>query len=45
MAYIADCVTISIRDYGSWQSQQTRTDRGGLGLVRMEALMDTVHVE
>jgi anti-sigma regulatory factor (Ser/Thr protein kinase) len=40
-----DCVTISIRDYGSWQSQQARKNQGGLGLALMEDLMDTVQVE
>jgi hypothetical protein len=45
MAYIADCVTISIRDYGSWQSQQTRTDRVDSASCSWKALMDTVHVE
>jgi len=39
------CVTISIRDYGTWQSEQTRKEQGGLGLVLIEAVMDTVHVK
>lgn len=37
-------VTISIHDYGTWQSEQTRKEQGGLGLALMETLMDTVHV-
>lgn len=41
---IDGCVTISIRDYGTWQSQVARNE-GGLGLVMIEALMDTVEVE
>jgi anti-sigma regulatory factor (Ser/Thr protein kinase) len=39
-----DCFTISIHDYGTWQSEQARKEQGGLGLVLMEALMDTVQV-
>jgi anti-sigma regulatory factor (Ser/Thr protein kinase) len=39
-----DCFTISIHDYGAWQSEQARKEQGGLGLVLMEALMDTVQV-
>jgi anti-sigma regulatory factor (Ser/Thr protein kinase) len=39
------CVTISIRDYGTWQSEATRKEDGGLGLVVIEALMDAVQVE
>jgi anti-sigma regulatory factor (Ser/Thr protein kinase) len=38
-------VTISIRDYGTWQSEQARKEQGGLGLMLMEALMDVVQVE
>jgi anti-sigma regulatory factor (Ser/Thr protein kinase) len=38
------CVTISIRDYGTWQRKAVRKE-GGLGLVMIEALMDTVQVE
>ena len=38
------CVTISIRDYGTWTSEAARKE-GGLGLVIIEALMDTVEVE
>jgi anti-sigma regulatory factor (Ser/Thr protein kinase) len=38
-------VTISIRDSGTWNSDQTRKEDGGLGLVIMEALMDGVQVE
>jgi anti-sigma regulatory factor (Ser/Thr protein kinase) len=38
-------VTISIRDYGTWQSEQARKEQGGLGLMLMEALMDAVQVE
>jgi anti-sigma regulatory factor (Ser/Thr protein kinase) len=39
------CVTISIRDYGTWQSEATRKEDGGLGLMVIEALMDAVQVE
>ena len=39
------CVTISIRDYGTWQSEATRKEDGGLGLAMIEALMDEVRVE
>jgi anti-sigma regulatory factor (Ser/Thr protein kinase) len=39
------CVTISIRDYGTWQSEATRKENGGLGLAMIEALMDEVRVE
>jgi anti-sigma regulatory factor (Ser/Thr protein kinase) len=38
-------VTISIRDSGNWDGEQTPTEEGGLGLVMMEALMDTVGFE
>ena len=38
-------VTISIRDYGTWSSEQTRKEDGGLGLVMMEELMNTVQVK
>jgi len=38
-------VTISIRDYGTWNSEQTRKEDGGLGLVMMEELMNTVQVK
>ena len=38
-------LTISIRDYGTWQSEQTRRERGGFGQVLMEKLMDGVRVE
>lgn len=39
------CVTISIRDYGAWQSDRARREQGGgLGFVLMEALMDGVQV-
>jgi anti-sigma regulatory factor (Ser/Thr protein kinase) len=38
-------VTISIRDYGTWQSDQTRKEEGGFGQVLMEKLMDAVRVE
>lgn len=39
------CVTISIHDYGTWQSEQARKEQGGLGLVIIESLMDDVHVK
>jgi anti-sigma regulatory factor (Ser/Thr protein kinase) len=38
-------VTISIRDYGSWETEVTRKEDGGMGLVLMEDLMDDVRVE
>ena len=38
-------VTVSIRDYGTWQDEQTHKEDGGLGLVMMEHLMDAVRVE
>jgi anti-sigma regulatory factor (Ser/Thr protein kinase) len=38
-------ITVSIRDYGTWQGEPTRKEQGGFGLVLMEALMDTVRVE
>jgi anti-sigma regulatory factor (Ser/Thr protein kinase) len=38
-------ITLSIRDYGTWQDERTRKEQGGIGLVLMEALMDTVRVE
>jgi anti-sigma regulatory factor (Ser/Thr protein kinase) len=38
-------VTISIRDYGTWQSDQTPKAEGGFGQVLMEKLMDGVRVE
>jgi serine/threonine-protein kinase RsbW len=40
-----DAVAISIRDHGSWGSEQTRKEQGGLGLVLMEELMDTIQVD
>jgi anti-sigma regulatory factor (Ser/Thr protein kinase) len=39
-----NCLTISVRDYGTWQSEETRKEQGGLGLLLIDALMDTVHV-
>jgi serine/threonine-protein kinase RsbW len=38
-------VTISVRDYGTWNSDQTRKEDGGLGFVIMEELMNGVQVE
>jgi anti-sigma regulatory factor (Ser/Thr protein kinase) len=38
-------VIISIRDYGTWASEQTRKEEGGLGLVIIEELMDVVQLE
>lgn len=38
-------VMISIRDYGTWGSEQTRKEGGGMGLLMMEELMDAVRVE
>ena len=38
-------VTISIRDYGTWKSEQTSKEEGGLGLLLMEVLRDTVQVD
>jgi serine/threonine-protein kinase RsbW len=33
-------VTVSIRDYGTWKSWQTRKEEGGMGMGLMEQLMD-----
>jgi anti-sigma regulatory factor (Ser/Thr protein kinase) len=38
-------IALSVRDYGTWQDEQTRKQDGGLGLVLMEELMDALHVE
>ena len=38
-------VTLSIRDYGRWEDEQTRKGEGGLGLPLIERLMDAVRVE
>ena len=38
-------VTISVRDYGTWETEQARKDNGGRGLGMMEELMDGVRVE
>ena len=38
-------VTVSIRDFGRWGNEQTRKEDGGLGLILMEELMDSVQVE
>ena len=38
-------VTMSIRDYGTWESEQKRKEEGGMGLMLMEELMDAVRVE
>jgi anti-sigma regulatory factor (Ser/Thr protein kinase) len=38
-------VTVSIRDYGTWEDEQTRKENGGLGLVMMGHLMDAVRVD
>ena len=40
-----NCLTISVRDYGIWQPDKTDKEQGGLGLVLIEALMDTVQIE
>jgi anti-sigma regulatory factor (Ser/Thr protein kinase) len=40
-----DTVTISIRDYGIWGSEQTRKEEGGMGLTMMEELMDAVQIQ
>jgi anti-sigma regulatory factor (Ser/Thr protein kinase) len=37
-----DVLTISIRDYGHWQSDTTQKEDGGLGLVLMSIVMDAV---
>ena len=37
-------LTLSIHDHGTWQSEQTHKEQGGLGLVLIEALMDTVQI-
>jgi anti-sigma regulatory factor (Ser/Thr protein kinase) len=38
-----DVVTLTVRDYGSWQHQRLRP--GGNGLVLMRELMDAVEVD
>lgn len=38
-------VSISIRDYGTWQGERSRKEDGGMGLAMMEQLMDAVRVE
>jgi anti-sigma regulatory factor (Ser/Thr protein kinase) len=38
-------VTISIRDYGKWQDEETRKEEGGMRMGLMEELMDGVRVE
>jgi anti-sigma regulatory factor (Ser/Thr protein kinase) len=40
-----ECLRISIHDYGTWQSDERDEKQGGLGLVLMDALMDTVQIE
>ena len=40
-----DALTVSIRDYGTWDGAHTPKEDGGLGLVMMERLMDAVRVE
>lgn len=38
-------VSVSVRDYGTWQSEQVARSEGGMGLPIMELLMDSVRVE
>jgi anti-sigma regulatory factor (Ser/Thr protein kinase) len=38
-------VTVSIRDYGKWQDEESHKKEGGMGLALMEKLMDGVRVE
>jgi anti-sigma regulatory factor (Ser/Thr protein kinase) len=38
-------VTVSIRDYGKWQGEESHKEEGGMGLALMERLMDGVRVE
>jgi anti-sigma regulatory factor (Ser/Thr protein kinase) len=38
-------VSISIRDYGKWQGEQSHKEEGGMGVAMMERLMDAVRVE
>jgi serine/threonine-protein kinase RsbW len=38
-------VTISIRDYGTWDRHSRRKEPGGLGLVLIDAVMDDVRVD
>jgi len=38
-------VSISIRDYGTWESEQTRKEEGGMGLAIMDELMDGVQFD
>jgi len=38
-------VVLSVRDYGRWQDQSSAEQEGGLGLVIMDELLDSVVVE
>jgi anti-sigma regulatory factor (Ser/Thr protein kinase) len=38
-------VTISIRDYGTWKSEQSLQKEDGLGLAIIDVLMDGVRVD
>jgi anti-sigma regulatory factor (Ser/Thr protein kinase) len=44
-AIIDHTVTVLIRDYGTWGSEQTRKEEGGMGLLMMEELMDAVQIQ
>lgn len=39
-----DCVTISVRDHGTWRTE-SRKEQGGLGLSIIEVLMDSARVD
>jgi anti-sigma regulatory factor (Ser/Thr protein kinase) len=38
-------VALSVRDYGRWQDESSAKDGGGLGLVIIDELMDSVVIE
>jgi anti-sigma regulatory factor (Ser/Thr protein kinase) len=38
-------VAVSVRDYGRWQDETSAREEGGLGLLIMHELMDSVVVE
>jgi len=38
-------ISVSVRDYGTWQSEQAARSEGGMGLPIMDLLMDSVCVQ
>ena len=40
---VTECVTVRVRDYGSWQHERLRP--GGQGFLLMRTLMDSVEVD